>query len=194
MFDESSADVTGHILEAFGELNINLKNSSIVQKAVKYLRSEQTKNGTWQGRWGVNYIYGTSAAVIGLTSVGVPIADPLIVRATHWLLECHNDDGGYGESFYSYTNEAYQCHGKSTPTQTAWALMGLIAVGQGTSQIAHQAAMYLVNIYEQEGDWIDHSFVGTGHPRIVPMNYPSYSRSFTMMALSRYLAGATQHQ
>jgi squalene-hopene/tetraprenyl-beta-curcumene cyclase len=187
MYDESSADVTGHILEAFGELGFNLKNSKFLKKSVRYLRKQQTDDGTWLARWGVNYIYGTSAAVIGLISIGVSVDDPAITKARDWLLNCHNEDGGYGESFYSYTDKNYQCHGKSSPTQTAWALMGLLAAGQGSSEVAEQAAFYLVKIYEEEGDWIDKSFVGTGHPRIVPMSYPSYSRAFTLMALSRYL-------
>ncbi|MEY4615069.1 MAG: hypothetical protein RJB66_29 [Pseudomonadota bacterium] len=189
LFDESSADVTGHILEALGAYGYNVSNSKEVREAIDYLRRNQnTSFGGWEGRWGVNYIYGTSAAVIGLMKVGIPASDPMIVKALNWLERCPNRfDGGFGESFQSYTHENFKCGGRSTASQTAWALMALLEGGRGRSSASKGAASYLTHQYRNEGRWIDVSFVGTGHPRIVPMEYPAYPKSFTLMALGRYL-------
>lgn len=189
LFDESSPDVTGHILEALGSYGYTINNSEAVQNAVDYLRETQVKEfGGWEGRWGVNYIYGTSAAVIGLLKVGVPASDPMIQQALNWFETCPNRyDGGLGESFLSYTYNTFKCGGRSTPTQTAWALMALVEGGRAHSATAQAAASFLTRQYNSQGTWIDVSFVGTGHPRIVPMAYPAYPKSFTLMALARYL-------
>lgn len=194
LFDESSTDVTGHVLESLGLQGYNIKNSNEVRAAVKYLDDEQVikgaNRGAWLGRWGLNYIYGTSAAVIGLKKVGVSNQDPKVARATSFLLNCQNEwDGGFGESFLSYSYPRSQaCHGLSTPSQTAWALNALIEVGLGKTVAAKKAAAFLVNNFERhQGQWIDADvFVGTGHPRIVPMDYPSYPWAFSLMALGRY--------
>lgn len=192
LFDESSVDVTGHILEALGTFGYTIKNSDSIKKAVDYLKSQQSKFGPWEARWGTNYIYGTGAVLVGLSYAGVPSKDPVVQKAASWLLKCKSSEGGYGESFYSYTDPAYACHGVNTPSQTAWALMGLIASGNANTSIAREAALYLAETYLKMGTWKDDSVVGTGHPRIVPMQYPSYAWAFPMMALSRYLSEVTR--
>lgn len=189
LFDESSTDVTGHILEALGAFGYTYSNSEAVRRAVEYLRQQQKPSfGGWEARWGVNYIYGTAATVIGLIDVGISAQDPMIRRALDWLESCPNKfDGGFGESFKSYKFENLKCGGRSTPSQTAWAMMALIAGGRAHSPVVAGAATYLTRKYQQEGQWVDASFVGTGHPKIVPMDYPVYPKSFTLMALGRYL-------
>lgn len=189
LFDESSADVTGHILEALGVYGYNINNSEAVRDAVDYLRETQIKSfGGWEGRWGVNYIYGTSAAVIGLLNVGVSSSDPMIQKALNWFESCPNQsDGGFGESFLSYRDESFKCGGRSSASQTAWAMMALIEGGRAESPVVKAAASFLTRQYQHEGHWVDPSFVGTGHPKIVPMEYPAYPKSFTLMALGRYL-------
>jgi squalene-hopene/tetraprenyl-beta-curcumene cyclase len=191
MFDESSADVTGHILEALAAYGYNIQNSPAVKRAVDYLIESQDKNlNAWLGRWGSNYIYGTSASLIGLLRTGVAPQSEFIQRSVHWLMQCQNKtDGGFGESFESYMYPNMACKGVSTPSQTAWALMALIEAGQGKSKAAESAAIFLLQSYKNNGNkWIDkHTFVGTGHPKIVPMHYPSYAWAFSIMALSRYL-------
>lgn len=189
LFDESSADVTGHILEALAAYGYHINNSPQVRAAVEYLRKQQLRSfGGWEGRWGVNYIYGTSAAVIGLVKAGVAAHDPMIQKALDWLESCSNRvDGGFGESFLSYSYDDFKCGGRSTASQTAWAMMALIEGGRTQSPVVAAAATYLTRMYDSQGRWIDASFVGTGHPKIVPMEYPAYPKSFTLMALGRYL-------
>jgi squalene-hopene/tetraprenyl-beta-curcumene cyclase len=194
LFDESSADVTGHVLESLGLQGYTIKNSLPIKKAVRSILKEQVtkgpNSGAWLGRWGVNYIYGTSAALIGLIKAGVSPRDPAVEKAKDWFLKCQNSwDGGFGESFLSYSHpQAQACHGLSTPSQTAWALNALIEMGLGKSEAATKAATYLVNSFEnKKGRWVDaETFVGTGHPRIVPMDYPSYPWAFSLMALGRF--------
>ena len=188
-FDESSPDVTGHTLEALGQLGWK-KNQSyyVINRAIEYLmNSQDSKTGAWTGRWGVNYIYGTSAVLIGLMSVGEPAGKDYVKKAVKWLKSVQNkEDGGFGESTQSYTNREWLGRGVSTPSQTAWALMALIAVGEAKSETAKKAADFLVESFEKAGKWEDLSTVGTGHPGIVYMEYPSYPFIFPLIALSRY--------
>jgi squalene-hopene/tetraprenyl-beta-curcumene cyclase len=190
MFDESSADVTGHILEALAAYGYTFENSPAVRKAVDYLIDAQDKNlSAWLARWGTNYIYGTSASIIGLIKAGVDPKSDFIENSIIWLMRCQNKyDGGFGEGFDSYGNPQRACKGISTPSQTAWALMALIEAGYGNSPVARSAALYLLKSYKERGNkWKDKdTFVGTGHPKIVPMHYPSYAWAFSLMALSRF--------
>lgn len=190
MFDESSADVTGHILEALAEYGYNISNSQNVRDAVKYLsETKQKKFPAWLGRWGVNYIYGTSASLIGLLRAGVDKNQDIIQSSVTWLKQRQNKvDGGFGESWAGYTHPQLGfINPVSTPSQTAWALMALIEAGEGQSLEAHAAAKFLSESYKKLGKFEDKgTFVGTGHPKIVPMHYPSYAWGFSMMALSRY--------
>lgn len=190
MFDESSADVTGHILEALAAYGYTIENSQAVRDAVEYLSMTQDDHlPAWLGRWGNNYVYGSSASLIGLMRAGVSLKTDYVQDSIQWLINCQNKkDGGFGESFDSYSNPERACKGISTPSQTAWALMALIETGNGKTQTAKAAAAYLVKSYQANGNqWIDKdTFVGTGHPKIVPMHYPSYAWAFSLMALSRY--------
>jgi squalene-hopene/tetraprenyl-beta-curcumene cyclase len=190
MFDESSPDVTGHILEALAAYGFRSENSMVVRRAIDYLQNHQDdKLPAWSGRWGSNYIYGTSASLIGLLHAGVNPQLEWIQNSVDWLMKCQNKyDGGFGESFDSYARPTLACKGISTPTQTAWALMAMIETGKGESPQAQAAAQYLVRSFQSNGQqWVDkNTFVGTGHPKIVPMHYPSYATAFSMMALARY--------
>ncbi|MGZ3768289.1 MAG: prenyltransferase/squalene oxidase repeat-containing protein [Bdellovibrio sp.] len=190
MFDESSADVTGHILEALSAYGYTVQNSEKVKKAVEYLmETQEEKIPAWLGRWGSNYVYGSSAALIGLAKAGADLHSAEIESSVKWLMSCQNKtDGGFGESWASYSDIKKACSGISTPSQTAWALLALIETGHGHSDAAKSAAKYLVDSYNKRGGkFVDlGTFVGTGHPKIVPMHYPSYAWAFSLMALSRY--------
>lgn len=189
MFDESSPDVTGHILEALSAYGYTVKNSSAVRRAVEYLlTTNEEKIPAWLGRWGVNYVYGTSASLIGLTQAGVDPKTEKIVSSVKWLMGCQNSDGGFGDTWASYTDVKKACKGISTPSQTAWALMALVETGNADTPAARNAALYLTNSFKERGNkFLDRgTFVGTGHPQIVPMHYPSYAWAFSLMALSRY--------
>ena len=186
-FDDSAPCVTGHILEAFGLLGYTAENSPAVRKAVGYLKSVQDRElGAWEGRWGINYLYGTSAAVVGLVRCGEHPSVPYLRKAFDWLKGRQHIGGSYGESTLSYTDRFYAGVGAATASQTAWALLALLEGGAYTAANARAAARSLVREIATTGKWSDPSTVGTGHPGIVYMNYPSYPYAFPLIALARY--------
>ena len=186
LFDESSPDITGHVLDALGTLGYNLKDE-LIRKAISYLKNAQDPLvGAWTGRWGVNYIYGTHASIAGLLAVGVNPNEKYIKKAIIRLLSMQNDDGGFGESTLSYKTRKWACKGKSTPTQTAWVLSTLTDVGYGNTKAANDAANYLIDQITYNRKWVDSSVVGTGHPKIVYIQYPSYAYAYPLIALSKY--------
>jgi squalene-hopene/tetraprenyl-beta-curcumene cyclase len=188
LFDEATADVTGHALEALGSLGLNIKNSKEVRKAVEFLRTEQTYEGAWLGRWGINYIYGTSASVIGLLAVGVSVDSPMIVKAKNWLLVKQNQDGGWGEGSASYSNYALAGIGESTPSQTAWALLALEKIFNKSHSSIERGIDFLLENFKVNNTFVDQSVTATGHPNACYMQYPVYAKVFPLMALSRYLS------
>jgi squalene-hopene/tetraprenyl-beta-curcumene cyclase len=186
-FDESAPCVTGHILEALGTMGHTTENSEVVRKAVEYLKGRQDPDiGAWSGRWGINYLYGTSAAVVGLARCGESPAAPYLQKAWDWLKDRQHVDGSYGESTLSYVDKANAGVGAATASQTAWALIALQEGGAKTAANARAAARYLASEISRAGHWSDPSTVGTGHPGIVYMNYPSYPYAFPLIALARY--------
>ncbi len=186
LFDESSPDVVGHILEAFGAWGQTRLNSKTVRRAIDYLKQTQQPNGTWWARWGINYVYGTEAAVVGLVRVGEDPNQPYLRRALDWIERHQNPDGGFGETSASYDHPELAGFGMSTPSQTAWALIALVEGGRGRSPVAARAAAWLESSIRAEGRWVDHSCVGTGHPGIIYMVYPSYPYAWPLSALARW--------
>ena len=186
LFDESSADVTGHVLEALGLMGYTYENSIFVSKAVNYL-AKTHQNGIWKGRWGVNYIYGTSAVVVGLLKVGIAPDSPLIKDAVAWIYSKQNHDGGWGETTASDIDPTLAGVGISTPTQTSWALAILLEAEEKDLSAIEKGMIYLSKSYDNTSGWIDNSAVGTGHPKILYMVYPSYPKAFPLMMISRYL-------
>ena len=181
--DESSADLTGHVLEALGEMGYTYKSSKAVRNAVKYLRSQVQSNGAWIGRYGVNYIYGTSAALVGLLKVKFPKHDPMMANAFDWIMSKQNQDGGWGETTKSDDDNVFAGVGVSTYSQTAWALLPLIEAKLVKTQAVKDGVKYLVEAIENEGLWIDQSPTGTGHPSVSYIVYPAYPYTFPLMAL-----------
>ncbi len=186
LFDESSPDVTGHVLEALARSGLSRSNSAVIQRAISYLRGAQRPDGSFEGRWGVNTIYGTAAAVVGLVRVGLPVDDGMVSKAIGYLASKQNDDGGFGESFRSYVEPQLAGKGISTPTQTAWALLGLLEHRDRFPAVVDKAVAYLLIRHEKDGRWVDRSAVGTGRPGIVPMHNPLYASIFPLQALARY--------
>ena len=188
LFDPSTPDVTGHALEALGASGATIYNSQPVKLAVSYLRNHiETAHGVWPGRWGVNYIYGTNAAISGLLRVGVSPSDPMVTHAVEWLILHQNSDGGFGETTQSDLDSRLAGRGISTPSQTAWALMLLVRAGHSTDFVSIQAVNYLNTVMNKQGQWIDSSVNGTGHSGIVYLMYPSYALAFPMIALGEFL-------
>ncbi len=185
LLDPSTADVTARILEMFGQFGYDLSFSP-VSRAVKYLKELQEEDGAWYGRWGVNYIYGTWQVVTGLTRVGVPVTDPCIVRGVEWLIRHQNDDGGWGESCLTYEDPSLRGQGPSTPSQTAWALMGIMNGGVVDHDSVRNGIDYLVRTQLPTGNWDEQEFTGTGFPRVFYLRYTYYRNYFPLMALGLY--------
>jgi squalene-hopene/tetraprenyl-beta-curcumene cyclase len=161
--DPPSVDVTAHILEMLGLLGRPL-DTVHVRRALDYIWREQEVDHCWFGRWGVNYIYGTGAVLPALAAIGHDMRDERVQRAVEWVIDHQNADGGWGESCASYANPALRGQGVSTPSQTAWALLALIAGGRADSEPAQRGVNYLLQTQQPEGDWEEYEFTGTGFP------------------------------
>ena len=190
-YDASSADVTGHVLEALAATGLSIENADVVRLGVEYLEDTQIRDRRagrfmWEGTWGVNYLYGTSAALVGLLRVGVPVDEPYVAAALGWLESCQNADGGFGETTDSYDDESLACVGVSTASQTAWVLTALVEAGRADESAARRAAAYLVAEHGRPEGWTDASITGTGHPGFLYMEYNAYPRVFPLTALARY--------
>jgi squalene-hopene/tetraprenyl-beta-curcumene cyclase len=204
--DTSCADITGRILEAFGlmmtlapkrsknAMKLHYELRQACERGITYISSVQETNGSWFGRWGCNYIYGTSHALCGLAyfSEEYPHVNMMVLPALQWLKSKQNADGGWGEPLLSY-----QYPGKkqnSTASQTAWALMGLLAYIPHTDDSVHRGVQYLVSSQAPEkgigSSWPETVYTGTGFPNHFYLGYDYYRHYFPMMALGRYLQTA----
>jgi squalene-hopene/tetraprenyl-beta-curcumene cyclase len=189
VIDPPSADVTAHTVEAL--CAEGLETSPAVRRGVTWLLRAQERDGSWFGRWGANYIYGTGAVVPALIAAGVLPGKPCIRRAVSWLIEHQNADGGWGEDMRSYTDPSWAGRGDSTASQTAWALLALLAAG-GDDALgsADRGAAWLAATQRSDGSWDEPQFTGTGFPGDFYINYHLYRLVFPVSALGRYLARA----
>lgn len=189
LYDESSPDVTGHVLEAIGKFRKNgpyMLNT--IDRTIQYLRKSQEKDGSFFGRWGINYIYSTGAVLSGLKSSGMLGSDPMVRKSISWLKSVQNKDGGFGESTLSYSRPELKGIGKSTTTQTAFALIGLLSYLPPNDPSIERGIAYLLNEFDYEKNiFHETSITGTGHPNVCYMVYPVYPLAFPLLALSRYL-------
>jgi squalene-hopene/tetraprenyl-beta-curcumene cyclase len=162
--DPPSVDVTGHVLEALAVLGLK-KSDPAVAKALAFIRSEQEKDGSWFGRWGVNHIYGTAAVLPALQAIGEDMGQPYVTRAADWIASKQNPDGGWGESCASYMDSKLRGKGASTPSQTAWALMALLSVENPEHTAAIRKGVdFLVRTQDENGTWDERFYTGTGFP------------------------------
>jgi squalene-hopene/tetraprenyl-beta-curcumene cyclase len=185
MIDPSSADLTARMLEMLAALNVEQDNPQI-QRALDYIWSEQEHDACWYGRWGVNYIYGTWQTVVGLTEIGIPTDDIRIQRAANWLKSTQQKNGGWGETVGTYDDPSLRGTGETTASQTAWALMGLMASGETHSPEVQQGIDYLTETQLPDGTWDENWFTGTGFPKVFYLKYHLYRIYFPLMALGRY--------
>jgi squalene-hopene/tetraprenyl-beta-curcumene cyclase len=189
MIDPNTADVTARVLEMLGscQLSIDTHNQ---QRAIKYLLNEQESEGCWFGRWGVNYIYGTSGVLAALSLVAPQTHRHNIEQGATWLVSCQNSDGGWGETCRSYDDPSLKGKGRSTASQTAWALIGLIAAGRATGNFAklviEQGIDYLLVTQLPNGSWDEADFTGTGFPSHFYLKYHLYQQYFPLIALGQY--------
>ena len=184
MIDPSSADVTARVLECLGRYGWSASHP-VMQRAVAYLLREQDSDGPWYGRWGVNYVYGTSGVLRALETVALTARD-YCQRAAGWLRAVQNPDGGFGESIASYYDPARKGQGASTPSQTAWGLIGLLAAADRDDPAVKLAVAHLVERQNQDGSWDEKEFTGTGFPCVFYLKYHLYRNYFPLYALSRY--------
>lgn len=208
--DPPSVDVTAHIVEAFGKLGIGADHPSMA-RALDYIKWEQHADGAWFGRWGVNYVYGTGAVLPALEAIGEDMTQGYIRKASDWLILHQNEDGGWGESCASYMDQKQMGRGKSTASQTAWALMGLAAVGRPEDERAIADGVQFLIERQKDGTWEEPEYTGTGFPgygvgqhiklgdpsleerlkqgpelsRAFMINYNLYRHYFPLMAMGR---------
>jgi squalene-hopene/tetraprenyl-beta-curcumene cyclase len=188
VIDPPSADVTAHIVEAFAAEGLAAETAC--RRGVIWLLKNQEEDGSWFGRWGANYVYGTGAVVPALIAAGVKPGKPQIRRAVAWLQAHQNPDGGWGEDLRSYDDPAaWSGTGTSTASQTAWALLALLAAGEGACETAERGVRWLARTQRPDGTWDEPQFTGTGFPRDFYLNYHLYRLAFPVSALGRFVGG-----
>ncbi len=182
VIDEPSADVTAHTLEMLAALG--LADTASARRSVEWLIANQESSGSWYGRWGINHIYGTGAAVPALIAAGIDPSAACVRRAVRWLESRQNEDGGWGEDPRSYDDQAAIGRGPSTASQTAWALLALHSAGERSETLARGVA-WLVESQRPDGTWDEPQYTGTGFPSDYYINYHLYRLTFPVMALGR---------
>jgi squalene-hopene/tetraprenyl-beta-curcumene cyclase len=188
MLDPSCPDITARVLEALGHYGYGVEHPQ-VRRALDFLRKTQDERGCWIGRWGVNYLYGTWQVLCGLQSVGFDRDDPMVRRAVAWLQKVQQSGGGWGETCRSYDDPSLAGQGTPTASQTAWALLALLAAGENDSETVRAGIDYLRNTQGEDGNWREEPFTGTGFPKVFYLKYHLYRLYFPLMALARYEQG-----
>ena len=185
MLDPPTVDITGRILEMFATYGYD-KNHPAVKRALKFVRDEQEPDGSWFGRWGVNYVYGTALVLRGLEAIGIDHHEPEVQQAAEWLRMVQNPDGGWGETCGSYDDPNTKGIGPSTPSQTAWAVMGLLAANDTRSESVAKGIAYILKTQKKDGSWDEPWYTGTGFPRVFYLMYHLYRQYFPLIALTTY--------
>jgi squalene-hopene/tetraprenyl-beta-curcumene cyclase len=190
MIDPPTEDLTGRLLEMMGQFGFDLR-SHRARRAREFLLRAQRADGSWWGRWGANFIYGTWSVLAGLRAIGDDLNAAHVRRAVAWLKGHQNPDGGWGETLASYDDERLAGRGQSTASQTAWALLGLLAGEDGISPEATRGVQYLVDTQSADGSWPETLWTGTGFPRHFYLRYDGYRNFFPLMALGQFRARLT---
>ncbi|MGH7223378.1 MAG: squalene--hopene cyclase, partial [Gemmataceae bacterium] len=185
MLDPSCPDITARVLEALGHYGFTVEHPQ-VRQALDFLRKTQDERGCWIGRWGVNYLYGTWQVLCGLHSIGFDMRDSMVRRAVGWLRKVQQSGGGWGETCRSYDEPSLAGQGTATASQTAWALLALLAADEHDSDAVRAGIDYLLNTQGDDGNWREDLFTGTGFPKVFYLKYHLYRLYFPLMALARY--------
>ncbi|MGZ5003908.1 MAG: squalene--hopene cyclase [Chthoniobacterales bacterium] len=186
ILDPTCSDLTARTLELFGYIGFEPKRDC-VRRAIKYLIETQDDDGSWYGRWGVNYIYGTWQVLRGLRAIGENMTQDWILRGRDWLESCQNEDGGWGETCASYDDSTLKGRGVSTASQTAWALMGICACGDLDRASMQRGLRFLLSTQNDDGSWTEPQITGTGFPGVFYLKYDFYRQNFPLMALATYI-------
>ena len=185
MLDPATVDITGRVLECLAANGFTLDDKPVV-RAIDFIRKEQESDGSWFGRWGVNYIYGTACVLRGLEAIGFDNHDAMVQQATEWLRMMQNPDGGWGETIGSYDDANLKGTGLSTASQTAWAVLGLMSGGDYRSESLARGIAYLLDHQQGNGGWSEVPYTGTGFPRVFYLKYHAYPWYFPLLALAKY--------
>lgn len=185
LLDPPTEDVTGRCVSFLAQLGYTREHPAIA-RAIAYLKSTQQEDGSWFGRWGTNYVYGTWSVLCALNAAGEDPQQPYIRRAVDWLKARQRDDGGWGEDGETYWEDRRDACKESTPSQTSWAVLALMAVGEHDGEAVRRGVEYLMRHPREETKWEEPWFTAVGFPRIFYLRYDGYSRFFPLMALSRY--------
>jgi squalene-hopene/tetraprenyl-beta-curcumene cyclase len=185
MLDPTCPDITGRVLEALCSHGLDRKHPA-VRRGIEYLIRAQEMDGSWYGRWGVDYIYGTFLALRGLAAAGEDDREAHMLRGGEWLRSIQNADGGWGESCASYDQGLFVA-AESTPSQTAWAILGLLASGDTTSLSVQNGVAYLLKTQRPDGGWDEELATGTGFPRVFYLSYHLYRDTFPLLAMGAYI-------
>jgi squalene-hopene/tetraprenyl-beta-curcumene cyclase len=185
MLDPSCPDITARVLEALGDYGYDPDHPQVAS-ALRFLEQTQEPSGAWPGRWGVNYLYGTWQVLVGLKNVHFDMGQPLVRRAVDWLISVQQPGGGWGESCGSYDDPRLAGKGTPTASQTAWALLALLAAGEARSEAVRAGIDWLLRTQRPDGTWSEDQFTGTGFPKVFYLKYHLYALYFPLMALARY--------
>jgi squalene-hopene/tetraprenyl-beta-curcumene cyclase len=183
MLDPECADITARILELLGHEGYSLDHPQ-VQKALKFVRDWQEDDGSWYGRWGVNYIYGTWQVLRGLRAMNLDMDQPWLLKARDWLESVQQEDGGWGERCNTYDDPVFKAKGPSTASQTAWAVMGLCAFDDPDRESIRRGIEYLIRTQNPDGSWTEFETTGTGFPKVFYLKYDMYRNSWPLLAMA----------
>jgi len=195
ILDPTCSDLTARTLELLGYIGFDPKQRS-VREAVQYLIDTQENDGSWYGRWGVNYIYGTWQVLRGLRAIGEDMTQPWILRGRDWLESCQQEEGGWGETCATYENPGSKGIGESTASQTSWAIMGICACSDLSRPSIQRGLDFLLRTQKPDGSWEEPQITGTGFPGVFYLKYDFYRQNFPLLALATYLnyRGGLGHQ
>jgi squalene-hopene/tetraprenyl-beta-curcumene cyclase len=185
LLDPPTSDVTARCVSFLAQIGM-AADDVVMARAMAFLRREQEADGSWFGRWGTNYIYGTWSVLCALNAIGLPHDDPAIVRAVDWLVSVQRDDGGWGEDEETYRNAPPGQYHESLPSQTAWAVLGLMAAGQTEHPAVARGIAYLTSTRRADGEWTEAPYNAVGFPRVFYLRYHGYRLYFPLLALARY--------
>ena len=187
LLDPPTSDVTARVISMLAQLGDTAETSEAMRRGIRYLRDEQEPEGSWYGRWGINFVYGTWSVLCAFNAAGIGVDDPAVRRAVDWLVRIQNPDGGWGEDDRSYVLH-YKGYSpaRSTASQTSWALLGLMAVGEVDHPAVARGINFLTRTQDADGGWTENIYTGTGFPRVFYLRYHGYAKFFPVWAMSRF--------
>ena len=185
LLDPPTADVTARCISFLAQLE-NVEDRPVIERALTYLRKEQEADGSWFGRWGTNYVYGTWSVLCAFNAAGISHDDPAVVKAVEWLRSVQRPDGGWGEGCESYEGGDHGTYSESLPSQTAWAVLGLMAVGRRDDPAVTRGIAWLASQQDEKGEWQEEPYNAVGFPKVFYLRYHGYKQFFPLMAVARY--------